>query len=71
MITQTDAINIGKQITEAMHKELVRETESKGRCTVRGTVMSSLDNLWHEVFPEKVRASFNYKKELYYASIGW
>lgn len=71
MITKSDAIKIGEQLIEAMHKELMRETDSKGRCTVRGTTMSALDNLWHVVYPEAVRAAFNYKKEIYYASIGW
>lgn len=71
MITKTDAIKIGEQLIAAMHKELMHETDSKGRCTVRGVTVSALDNLWYEMFPEKVRAAFNYKKELYYASIGW
>lgn len=80
MITRKDAIALGVAIVSGMQKEEAFVENSKwqdlgvktqARCSARGSIINALDNLWYEVFPDKVKESFMMRRDDYYKAVGW
>lgn len=70
MITKSDAIKLGKEIVQPALL-VMSEPNNTLRHTMRGTVIIILDGLWYNVFDDKLKKSFNYNKDTFYAESGW
>lgn len=70
MITHKDAIKLGQQIVFPAVK-CKDDPNEVARHSIRGTVIIIMDNLWYNVFDDRIKASFNYNKDLFYKESGW
>lgn len=78
MITKKDAIAVGTAICKAVLKEQDNVSGNRERVwSARGVGIYALDNLWYDVIPNKVKASFVagngaiYSREQFYKDCGW
>lgn len=69
MINKLEAINIGKAIVAGAKKEIQGRTESMVMYHVNGSLIYALDNLWLDVFSNKVKSYFDHDKEKFYLEI--
>jgi len=61
MITKKDAIAVGKAIVAAATREKENYNNEKEPCwVVNGVQFYALDNLWYDVFSNKLRKQFEY-----------
>lgn len=70
MITKKDAIKLGKQIIQPA-LQAQKENCGNDGLTIRGTVINILDNVWYEVFDNKLKEQFGFNKENFYSESGW
>lgn len=70
MITKKDAIKIGQQIVNPA-LEAKTEKDDVLRHTIRGTVITILDNVWYNLFDGKTKEYFGYNKDTFYKESGW
>ena len=79
MITKTDAVILGKTIVASMKKEeayientnMSLPVKTQARCSARGAIINVLDNLWYDIFPDKVKESFGMNRNNFYVAVGW
>lgn len=76
MITRKDAIAIGQAIIFARNKEIRISRQLDGDLDLRrvganGTAYDAIQNIWHDVFPNRVKESFNYDVNTFHTTIGY
>lgn len=70
MITTKEAIAIGHQIVLACQRECERATDPNQRFAARGVALNSIQNLWYDVLPLKVRESIG-SIAAFHVDCGW
>lgn len=63
MITKKDAIMVGKAIVAAATREKENYNNEKEPCwIINGVQFYALDNLWYDVFSNKLKEQFGYDR---------
>lgn len=71
MITEKDAIKIGKALICGCDKEIDNNFNELGaRYAINGALHKALDNLWHDVFSCTLRSKFDYNREIFIKACG-
>lgn len=63
MINKLEAIKIGQAIVAGAKEEKQKCDDTTMRYHVNGALIYALDNLWVDVFSNKVKSYFNHDKE--------
>jgi hypothetical protein len=70
MITKKDAIAIGKEIVAGCKKEQDNNyNEQNISFALNGAALRGLENLWYNVFTNKLKEQFGYQFESYKAHV--
>ncbi len=70
MITSKEALQIGKAILQAKARE--QDNFYQAQLAIEATnalAWTALQNLWYDVFSEKVKQKFNYSFEVFYTEL--
>jgi hypothetical protein len=64
MITKKDAIAVGKAVVAAANREKENNNnEKEARWIINGVQFYALDNLWYDVFHNKLREQFGFDRD--------
>ena len=63
MITKKDAIAVGKAVVAAANREKENHhNQQESCCIINGVQFYALDNLWYDVFSDKLKEQFGYDR---------
>lgn len=71
MITAKEALAIGKTIVAGMNRETARYAPGSAEwLAARGAALNSIDDLWYDVLPLKVRETIG-SRDYFLVACGW
>lgn len=70
MITKDEAVKIGKMLVQAYNRESTLHkakypADREADFAMRGMLVRCIDELWYEVFSNKLKEKYNYNKTEY------